>query len=102
MPKENSRSRYVVECVWGGPSRSWTCHRRVHPKARALRYAQITSVQFDDGTSMSVSVRPAKPREKVREINGYTTLLNRFIDAGKVGFVRVADLDAPPAGGAAS
>lgn len=97
MP-ETSRSRYIVECVWSGyrPNQSKPCHRRVMPKARALRFAAISSVQFTDGTSMSVSVRPAKPREKVKEINGYTSLLNKFLDAGKTGFVRVADLGVEP------
>lgn len=93
MP-ESSRSRYIVECVWSGyhAGQVKPCHRRVMPKARALRFAALSSVQFTDGTTMSVSARPAKPREKVIEIDGYTHLLNKFLDAGKTGFVRVADL----------
>ncbi len=86
--------RFVVECVWGGyvSSQSRTCHVSVETKKRAEAIGKITGIAFADGTSMSVSVRRAKPREKVTERRGYSELLADFVRLGKTGFCHVSDL----------
>lgn len=58
----------------------------------AKRLEKIHSIGFTDGTHMSVEVRPAKPREKVREMHGYDSLLDKAAWSGKSGFVGVMEL----------
>ena len=86
--------RHVVECVWHSFSgRLIPCHRRVlRHKYEIEALSKITAVGFTDNTSMSVSVRPAKPREKVTEIWGYHKLLDECVSQRKSGFVHVNDL----------
>lgn len=92
--------RYVIEGEWSGyrSGQRAICHRRVFPQKRAEKFATITRVQFTDGTTMTVTIRPAEHREKVKEIPAYDTLLQNFLDLGMSGFCRVADLI--PQGGA--
>lgn len=87
-------TQFVVECVWSGyrPSQERVCHRSVEPKRFADAVAKFTRVEFGDGTSMTVSVRPRKPREKVEVMKGYTSLLRQFVDLGVTGVGRVCEL----------
>lgn len=86
--------RFVVECVWSGyvSSQARPCHRTVETGRRVAALQKIDGVIFTDGTTMSVSVRPAAPREKVQEIHGYDQLLSDFARRGMTGWCRVADL----------
>lgn len=88
------RGRYVVECIWSGyrASQERPCHRMVIDRYLAARLQKIHTVMFTDNTTMSVKVRPCKPREKVQEIRGYRDLLNDFAYADAEGFVTVASL----------
>ena len=83
--------RFIVECVWSGyrASQSKPCHRTVERKSKADEIRKITCVQFTDGTTMSVDVRPARLREKVQEIHGYDSLLSDAVRFGLTGFVTV-------------
>lgn len=86
-----NEKRYVVECVWSGyrASQSCPCHRMVETRRRAKRLTKISTVAFTDGTTMSVAVRPALPRERVKEINGYNQLLDDILSVGLEGFVTI-------------
>ncbi len=89
-----SIKRHIVECVWRGyRGQLVPCHRVVIRYRKEIQALQkITSVGFSDNTSMSVSVRLAAPREKVKEIHGYNELLDDCVRAGKTGFVHVDEL----------
>jgi hypothetical protein len=89
-------SRYILEGTWSGyrSSQSRVCHRTIIKPYQAKRYEKITGVRFGDGTSMTITVRPAKVREQVKEIHGYNDILTRayyrpelegFVDIDKLG-----------------
>jgi len=84
--------RTITECYWHGyrASQDRVCHRTVH-KGKSP-YAAISNVRFTDGTTMSVSHREAKPRERVKELHGYDSLLRDLIREGLKGFVSVEEL----------
>lgn len=84
--------RYVTECTWNGyhSGQARVVHRTVHQRKSPFR--DITCIQFTDGTTMDVETRPALPREKVKVINGYSSLLMDFFCRGMKGFCRVNDL----------
>ena len=87
--------RWIVEGIWSGyrASQSRPCHRViVRNRKTAEAFAKIDTVVFTDGTTMSVPVREAKPREKIQEIHGYTSLLNDFRYRGMTGYCSVSDL----------
>lgn len=63
-------SRFIIEGTWKGR----VVHRTVHSRSdRKLReWAELTySLPFNDGTSLMLSVRDCKLRERVPIINGY-------------------------------
>lgn len=70
------RKRFIVEAEWGGytSSQQRIVHRTVETLFRA-GYEAVTWHTFSDGTSLSITVRDCKPREKVKEIHGYDSLL---------------------------
>jgi len=84
--------RYVIEGEWSGytSSQSRICHRVVtqHPND----YKKIQAIQYTDGTCLYLTVRPCLPRERIKEIHGYDSLIKKFIDKGLTGFVKVEDL----------
>ena len=74
--------RYIIEGEWTGyrSSQQHVCHREVYKSNKKVsKYIEavkrIFSIPFSDGTSLLLSVREAKPREKVQEKLGYTTLI---------------------------
>jgi hypothetical protein len=70
------RQRFVVEAEWSGyhSGQRRVCHRTVETMFRA-GYEALHSHTFGDGTYLSISVRDAKPRERVEQIKGYCGLL---------------------------
>ena len=91
-----SRKRYVIECIWSGynSGQSRPCHRTVTiiPKA----WDGLHTISFTDGTTMDVSIRECKPREKVKELKGYVELLNKFAwnkELCSKGYVSVMDVN---------
>lgn len=73
--------RYIIEGEWSGYHSGQTrvVHRTVHGRSyKKLRdFAESAhSIGFTDGTSLRLSVRDCKPRERVKEINGYGSLIN--------------------------
>jgi hypothetical protein len=87
--------RWVVECIWSGyrSSQSRPCHRRVLREWEAKELAKITGIGFTDNTSMSVDVRPCKPREKVQEIRGYDDLFAEIRRLGMTGYVSIDGIE---------
>ncbi len=83
--------KHVVECVWTGyRGQLVPCHCVVIRYKREIQaLSKIHTIGFTDNTSMSVTMRPKKPREKVREIHGYDRLLDKCVHAGLTGFVHV-------------
>lgn len=70
------RQRFIVEAEWTGytSSQQRIVHRSVETLFRA-GYDRVKWHSFSDGTGLAVSVRDCKPREKVKEIHGYSSLL---------------------------
>ena len=73
-------SRFVIEGEWSGYSshQRRIVHRSVHSgSAKKLRAwcEQAGSILYNDGTRLYLSVRDAKPRERVKVIHGYDSLI---------------------------
>lgn len=70
--------RFVIEGEWSGYRSSQ--QRIVHREARTLnkkqqaRWAEIRGLRYTDGTHLYVSVREAKPRERIEPMLGYRSL----------------------------
>ena len=95
-PKEPTR--YVVEATWSGyhSGQARVCHRVIFKAAfkKTLEaYRNLDYVRFTDNTSMAITVRPLLPREKVSEIHGYDSLLDKIIRKGLTGSVGVDQVD---------
>jgi len=72
--------RFVIEGEWTGykSTQQRVVHRRVYPGNRKkLREwaSKAHGIRYNDGTMLILSVRDCKPRERVQEINGYTSLI---------------------------
>lgn len=82
-------ARYIIEGTWRGyrSSQDHVCHREIYKSNRidggdfikTLR--GMHSIPFSDGTALIVSVREAKPREKVQEKHGYTQFIKDAVYA---------------------
>lgn len=73
-----SKQRYVIEGVWSGynSSQSRVVHREVTDRQKLAEWVRDTGmISYTDGTCLWLSVREAKPRERVKQIHGYTLLL---------------------------
>lgn len=72
--------RFIIEGEWSGytSGQRRVVHRQVYPASRKLLRAWVEKtrgIQYTDGTMLYLSVRDAKPRERVKEIRGYTELI---------------------------
>ena len=73
-------ARFIIEGTWSGyiASQRRVVHRTVHSAIfKILRaWAENThAIHYQDGTALCISVRDCKPRERVREIHGYDSLI---------------------------
>ena len=73
--------RFIIEGVWSGytSSQQRVVHRRVHGRAfKKLRMwaEKMHAIYFTDGTALYLKVRDCKPRERVKEIRGYDSLIS--------------------------
>ena len=73
--------RYVIEGTWSGytSSQERVVHRTVHKASFKKLRAWVESnhaIYYTDGTALYLSVRDAKPRERVKEIKGYVSLIS--------------------------
>ena len=89
--------RYVIEGEWTGyvARQQKIVHREVVDdkkvgKAFVEKVKALRTIVYTDGTSLYVTVRAAKPREKVDELLGYRSLIR---DAARKGGARVCVVD---------
>lgn len=89
------KKRYIIEGTWSGyrSSQSRVCHRTV--TTRPDQYKGLHTVAFTDGTTMNITLRPCMLRERVKEIHGYDSLLDKIVNAGLCdkGYVSVMDVN---------
>ena len=86
--------RYIIEGTWSGyvSSQERVVHRTVHKSSfKKLRtwVENNHAIYYTDGTTLHLSVRDAKPRERVKEIKGYISLIS---DCAHYNVNRVSDL----------
>lgn len=72
--------RFVIEGRWSGyrSDQARIVHRTVHKASwKKLRaWAEKThAIHYTDGTCLYLTVRDAKPRERVEEVHGYDRLI---------------------------
>ena len=89
-----SRSRWVLEGEWSGydNSQRMVAHREVivgMPKMRAF-IEKAHAINFMDGTYLRLTVRDAKPRERIKPIPGYTSLIRDCVHYGVTGVLELA------------
>jgi|HubBroStandDraft_6_1064221.scaffolds.fasta_scaffold16635_9 hypothetical protein len=84
---------YVLEGEWTGytASQQHVVHREVITAKRA-KAMKVNCIVYTDGTSLLLRLRERKPREKVREIHGYDSLIRQAERTGRTR-VLVADED---------
>lgn len=73
-------TRFVIEGEWSGyrPAQQRCVHRTAHSvKERQFRkfVESMQAIEFTDGTHLWLSVRDAKPRERIKQIHGYDSLI---------------------------
>ena len=80
-------SRFIIEGEWSGyhSGQQRVVHRTTHAdtEKRLRAWADKTyGIRYTDGTMLLLSVRDCKPRERVAEIHGYTSLIRDCADYG--------------------
>jgi hypothetical protein len=76
-------TRFVIEGTWTGytSAQQRVCHREVTTDKKLVdRLLQLHKIVYTDGTSLLIHVRPTAPRERIKEILGYSSLIR---DAAK-------------------
>jgi len=86
-----SRKRWVIEGTWSGytGSQRHVCHRVVTTNPDKF---DVTCIGFSDNTTMLITKRECKPRERVTEKHGYDRLLEECAIKGLSGYVNVSQL----------
>jgi hypothetical protein len=89
----NYRMRYVLEGEWTGytSSQRRVVHRQVVYGRRARRLKNLHAIVYSDGTSLILTLRKARLRERVEEIHSYDELIQKAETKGSPR-VLVADL----------
>ena len=74
--------RYILTGEWSGyrSGQRRVCHRTIVKDVES--YKNLNSIRFSDGTSLDLTIRKCKPRERVQEIHGYDSLIMKCICAG--------------------
>lgn len=89
-----ARKRHVLTATWRGYTarQDHVVHREVI--TRPEDFDGFHGIEFTDNTMLILDVRPCKPREKIKELDGYRELVAKAIRHRKPGqsIVRVADL----------
>ena len=86
--------RYVIEGMWSGyrSSQAKIVHRTITKYPEQFK---VHTIRYTDGTTLDITVRPCVPREKVKIIHGYDSLIeecNRFDRERGSGYVLVYEL----------
>ena len=77
--------RYIVEGTWTGyrAEQQRVVHRTVHKEKKFREWCEKThAIIYTDGTSLILSVRDCKPRERVEVKDGYGKLIRDCFYAG--------------------
>ena len=72
--------RYVIEGEWTGYryGQQRIVHRTVHTNPKLEEWVNNTyGIRYTDGTSLVLSTRPLKARERVKEIPSYDKLIRQ-------------------------
>jgi hypothetical protein len=71
-------TRFVVEGEWSGyhSRQRRIVHRVVVKRWYAEAIKDLVAIRYTDGTTLDISVRPCKKYEKVKQIKGYSALIN--------------------------
>ena len=64
--------RYILEGYWSGYNSG---QRRVVHRQIIRKPVTLSCIRYTDGTTLDISVRPAKKGERVKEIHGYDSLI---------------------------
>lgn len=67
--------RYVIEGTWSGyrPGQQRVVHREAITDRD--RFCSLSSIIFSDGTTLNITIRECKHRERVKPILAYSTLI---------------------------
>ena len=90
----NVTERYLLEGTWSGfrPTQRHVVHREVvRSPQRIARLRGLQSIVYDDGTTLTLTLRPMLYRESVHEISSYASLI-RDAETRGVAVVHVLDL----------
>lgn len=70
-----TRKRFVLEGEWTGyyARQRKVVHRTI--TTRPEKYEKLGCITYTDGTGLVLTVRACEPREKVKEIHGYDSLI---------------------------
>lgn len=85
-------SRWIIEGEWSGyvSRQRRVVHREVVTESKAKAAEAIGFIRYTDGTALVLSVRAAKPRERVEQIRSYSSLIDQCIRAGHGDVARMA------------
>lgn len=77
-----TRKRFILEGEWSGyrSSQQRVVHRVVTYQPE--KYEHLHSITYTDGTSLFLTLRECKPRERVQEIHGYDSLISDCLHYG--------------------
>lgn len=95
-------ARFVIEGIWSGyvSSQSRVVHREVTRDASRAEWARKAGcIIYTDGTRLFLDVRDAKPRERVREVRGYSDLIDDCVFYGVNTVAALTKARATPARG---
>lgn len=74
--------RYILEGTWSGynSNQARIVHRTIETSQKRIEaLKQLHCIQYTDGTCLYLDIREARPREKVVEIKGYSSLINQCL-----------------------
>ena len=68
-----------MEGEWSGyrSGQRRVCHRTIIRKPE--KYKDIKFIRFTDGTTLDLQIKKCKPRERVKEIHGYDSLIEECL-----------------------
>jgi hypothetical protein len=83
-----AKKRFVLEGEWSGyhSGQQRVVHREVTTSEARLK---ITGIRYTDGTCLYLTARPCKPRERVKPMLSYKSLLDDCVFHKLEGFVSV-------------
>lgn len=83
-----AKKRFVVEGTWSGYR---SAQRKVVHCAVQSYAPKVATIQYTDGTTLDIKVRPALKYERVKERNSYGDLIRQADRTGK-SYVTVEEL----------